>query len=324
MVAVGIVIMFSNVFLIEWFFQGIEKFSYITARSLAVRTLSVIFLFVFLKQGSDPIIYYLISASGFVITSALNMTFLKKHIRVRFENFGFTTHLKPLSIILGSTLAVSVYLLMDNIILGFIKNDTAVGIYSTAIRIVKIPFAVIVAISTVIIPQISRAYGSNDLEEVKILINKSFSFICLFGVPIAAGLFISSWFLVHNFAGDRFEQSVLPVKILSPVIMLVGLNNIFGFQILTPMGKEKYLLKAVVIGMVFSLVSNLCLIPLFSFVGAAITSLLTECVVTFFCFLFVRKYIKVIFDSKFFFQCVIGAGILLSYRIHSEKIGYQC
>ena len=195
--------MFSNVFMIEWFYQGIEKFSYITTRALIVRSLSVVFLFVFLKPGSNPVVYYSISASGFVITSILNMYFLKKYVKLSFKFSGLKQHIKPLSVILGSTLAVSVYLLMDNIILGFIKNETAVGIYSTAIRIVKIPFAVIVAISTVIIPQVSRAFNENNQIEVRSLLHKSFSFICLLGVPIAVGMFISSSFLVHKFAGDK-------------------------------------------------------------------------------------------------------------------------
>ncbi|GAB2700837.1 hypothetical protein GCM10027037_27210 [Mucilaginibacter koreensis] len=319
-VLVGIVILMANVFMIEWLYQGIEQFSYITTRALIVRVLSVIFLFVFLKPGSNPVIYYGISASGFVITSILNMFFLKKHVKLKFTSFNFKEHLKPLAVILGSNLAVSVYLLMDNMILGFIKNESAVGIYSTAIRIVKLPFAVIVAISTVIIPQVSQAFRDQDTERVQSLIDKSFSFICLLGIPIAAGLYISSSFLVHNFAGPKFSGAVGAVQILSPVIMLVGLNNICGFQILTPIGKEQYLLRAVIIGMVTSLVLNLCLIPVFSYTGAAVTSLLTECVVTFFCYYFVRKFITIRFDSKIFIQCTLGviAFFPIAYLIRNS------
>ena len=321
-VFIGLLIMYSNVFMIEWFYQGIERFSYITTRAVIVRTLSVVFLFVFLKPGSHPVVYYGISASGFVITGILNMFFLRGKIKVVLKLSGLKQHLKPLSIILGSTLAVSVYLLMDNIILGFIKNETAVGIYSTAIRIVKIPFAVIVAISTVIIPQVSRAFHDNNQEEVKSLIHKSFSFICLLGIPITAGMFISSSFLVHKFAGDKFLGAIVAVKILAPVIMLVGLNNIFGFQILTPLGKEKYLLRAVIIGMFVSIGFNLCLIPLFSYIGAAITNLFTECVVTLFCYIFVRKYLTVRFDLKILLQCILGAAFffLIAYFVRRINI----
>jgi O-antigen/teichoic acid export membrane protein len=322
---VGIIMLFSNFFLIEWFFQGIENFKYITTRALIVRVLSVIFLFVFLKPGADPVVYYAISASGLVITSILNMFFLRRHLTFKFRHFNFKEHLKPLSIILGSTLAVSVYLLMDNIILGFIKNENAVGIYSTAVRIVKIPFAVIVAISTVIIPQVSMAYSENDIEKVKLLIHKSFSFICLFGIPIAAGIYISSSFLVHNFAGNKFSGSIVPVRILSPVIILVGLNNIFGFQILTPIGKEKFLLRAVVIGMFVSLTLNLCLIPLFSYIGAAVTNLLTEAIVTLFCYIFVRKYITIKFDLTIFLQCTLGAAFffIIAFLIRGTSISFN-
>lgn len=325
MVAVGVLIMFSNVFLIEWFYQGIENFSYITARSLIVRTLSVIFLFAFLKPGSNPIIYYLISASGYYVTSILNMFYIKKHVKIKLSKLNLRDHLKPLVIILSSTLAVSVYLLMDNIILGFIKDEKAVGFYSTAIRIVKIPFTIIVAISSVIIPQVSQAFKNNDEDKIRLLIHKSFSFICLFGIPITAGIFISASFLVHKFAGEKFTESIVLVQILSPIILLVGLNNIFGFQILTPMGKEKYLLWAVIIGMIFSVTVNLLLIPVLSYKGAAITNLLTECIVTIACYLYVSRFFKVWFNLKVALQCTFGAALFfpIAYLIRSMHLNYN-
>jgi O-antigen/teichoic acid export membrane protein len=271
------------------------------------------------------VVYYLISASSFYVTSAFNIFFLKKHVKISFSRPNLKAHLMPLIIILSSTLAVSVYLLMDNIILGFIKNDTAVGIYSTAIRIVKIPFTIIVAISSVIVPQVSQAFHDGDVEKIRLLIHKSFSFICLCGIPIAVGIFISSAFLVHKFAGDRFSDAIIPVRILSPVILLVGLNNILGFQILTPIGKEKYLLSAVAIGMCFSLILNIILIPFFSYMGAAITNLLTECVVTLVCYLFVGRFIKIWFNIKIALQCAVGASFFfpIAYTIRSLHLNYN-
>ena len=253
LVFVGIFSMFVNVFTIEWFYQGTEKFRYIGIRSVISKSLSVIFLFVFLKKDLPLIVYYLFIVSGPAINAVLNTINLRKHCSISFKGLVLKQHLTPLLTILGSSLASSVYLIMDVILLGFMKGDVAVGIYNTAMRIVKIPYAIIGSTSTVIIPQMARAYKDADLKTIRTLIDKSFSFVCVIAFPIAAGIFLESHFLVGLLAGERFMNAIPVVKILSWVIILIGLAHIFGLQILNAIGKEKLVLRSVATGMVFSI-----------------------------------------------------------------------
>lgn len=319
---VGILMLFFSACSIEWFFQGIEQFGYITARSIIVRSLSVIALFVFLKAGSPPVIYYGVSASGYLFNSIFNLFYLRRHVRIQ-PMLQVKKHIKPLVIILGSTLAISVYLLMDNIILGFMKGETAVGYYAIAVRIVRIPFAVLGAVGAVIIPQVSQAYSRGDQAALQSLAGKSFSFTCLAGIPIAVGIYTVAPFLVNSFGGSKFGASIIVLQILSPVIIIIGLSSLFGMQLLTPMGKEKYLLRAVVAGMVFSLLVNCCLIPLFSYIGAAITNLLTECVVTTVAWHFVRRYVRLSLDVSIFFQSLLGALLFFPIAFLVRKLPWN-
>ncbi|RFM26673.1 flippase [Deminuibacter soli] len=309
-VLVGIGMLLFSAGSIEWFFQGMEQFGFITARSITVRSISVIALFVFMHAGAPPVVYYSISAGGYILNSICNLFFLRKYVQVK-PVLNIKQHIRPLVVILGSNLAISVYLFMDNIILGFIKGETAVGFYSLAVRIVRIPFAVLNAAGAVIVPQVSQAYSRGDIPALNSLADKSFSFTCVAGIPIAMGLFVASPFLVHLFGGDNFSESVIVLQLLSPVIIIIGLSSLFGMQLLTPMGKEKYLLRAVVVGMVISLVVNLCIIPFFSYKGAAVTNLLTECAVTATSFYFVRRYVKLQMHLNIFFQCLPGALLFI-------------
>jgi O-antigen/teichoic acid export membrane protein len=219
------------------------------------------------------------------------------------KHLQFKGHLKPLFILLSSALAVSVYVLMDNIILGFIKGDEAVGIYSTATKIVKIPFALLMAINAVIIPKVSMAYNDGKIDEIKELINKSFAFLCVVGLPVTVGINVSATFLVRSFAGVKFMNAVPVLQILSPVTMIVGCTFIFAAQLLTPMGKERVLVRISVAGMFFSLITNIILIPWLSYVGAAITN------------------IDIRFDSGIFISCLIGSlfFIPIAFLIRSLK-----
>lgn len=314
LVVVGVIMLFFSACSIEWFYQGMEEFGFITARSIIVRSLSVIALFVFMRAGAPPVVYYGVSASGYVLNGICNLFYLRRHVQFK-PVLHIRKHIRPLVVILGSNLAISVYLLMDNIILGFIKHETAVGYYSLAVRIVRIPFAVLNAAGTVIVPQVSQAYNRRDIPAVQSLADKSFSFTCVAGLPIAMGIYVAAPFLVTLFGGAGFSESIPVLQILSPVIIVVGLSSLFGMQLLTPMGKEKYLLRAVVIGMFVSLTLNCCIIPFLSYKGAAITNLLTECVVTAIAFYFVKRYVQLKMNMGIFFQCLIGVALFIPVSI---------
>ena len=325
LIYIGIAIMAFNVLAVEWVFIGIEKFAYLTKRTLVVRIICIILMFLLLSHQATSTYYYLTYASISILCGISNLFIVNKYVKFHFSQLQFKKHIKPLFIILSTALAVSVYILLDTIILGFIKGDVAVGYYSAAVRIVRLPFAFIGAISAVIIPQISRAYNEKKIAEVQKLLNKSFSFICIVGFPICMGLLISSSFIITSFAGHKFDNSIIALQILTPVIMLVGINSIFGAQLLTPFGKEKELLWCVLVGMFCSLVLNLILIPYLSFIGAAITNVITELLVTLLCFLFARRHIVIRFDNKILFNSFIGAlmFIPLAFFIRSMHLGYR-
>ena len=307
LVGIGIAMIFFGVLSAEWVFQGMEQFRYITSRTLIVRIISVIMLFAFLRTNSRPVVYYGILASGVIINGFINIIYLRKFVKFDFHNLHVKQHIKPLLIILGSSLAVSIYLLMDNVILGFLQSETAVGIYSTALRIVRLPLAIIGAVNAVIIPKISQAYHKRNFDELGEFANKSFSILCIFIFPVVTGIYVSSAFLVHLFAGNKFEGSVAALKILAPLVLINGLGNLVCIQLLAPMGKERYLLKAYLISMVFSLMINILLIKYYSFIGASYGLIITEIFATALCYYFLTKLIKLTFNLEVFFKCLVGS-----------------
>jgi len=320
LVGIGILMIISGVLSAEWLFQGMEQFAYITSRTLVVRSISVVFLFIFLRQNSPPFIYYAIMASGLVLNGLINVFYLRKLIKISFKRLNLMKHLKPLFIILGSTLAVSIYLLMDNVILGFMQGESAVGIYATALRIVRLPLALIYAVNSVIIPQVSRAYANKDFDTIKSLANKAFSLICVVSFPILTGIYVASPFLIHVFAGNKFDGSIIALKILAPLIIVIGIGNIICVQLLTPMEKERFLLRTYIISMIFSLLTNILLIKYFSYQGASYGMILTEIVATGLAYHFLRNTLKIRFNKKIFLQSLVGSLIFFPIAFIVRKL----
>jgi O-antigen/teichoic acid export membrane protein len=108
--------------------------------------------------------------------------------------------------------------------------------------------------------------------------------------------------LILFFAGEQFLGASLSLKILSSLVLLIGLSNIFGLQVLTPMGKDKYLTYSVVFGTVFSISLNFFLIPLYQELGAVITNVITEVIVTIMTFYYASKFLKLEFNYTFIFK----------------------
>ena len=90
--------------------------------------------------------------------------------------------------------------------------------------------------------------------------------------------------------------------ILSALSLLIGLSNIFGLQILTPMGKDKFLSYSVLLGVVVSVGLNLLLVPKYQENGAAWSNLIAEITVTAATFYFANKSIKISFDWYLFLK----------------------
>src|SRR5690606_13276546 len=135
---------------------------------------------------------------------------------------------------------------------------------------------VLTAFILVAIPRLSVSFNSGDLSVVKRLLGKSFGYIALIGVPAAIGLMVYAKDLIMLFAGPEFTPAVTALQIMTASVLIVGLSNVFGMQILNPSNNERLFFKAALVGMFVSLTFNLILIPYFGLYGTAITNVITE------------------------------------------------
>ncbi|NLR65285.1 flippase [Chitinophaga varians] len=295
---IGSVILFVSVFPSEWFFQGMEKFSLIAVRAFLIRILSIVLLFLWVRKPTDTALYYGITLLSIICNSLVNIYFLRREITLSFKNLNIKRHLGPLVYIFSSNVAISVYVLLDSILLGFLRNTEEVGFYTTPLKLNRVLLALLSAFSMVMLPRLAAAFSEKRMEEARALLTNSYRYVILLSIPVGVGLLLFSSDIVLLFAGNAFQESVIVLKITSFLMFLIGLSNIFGMQVLIPIGKEKVLLKTVSIGMFLSIGLNFFLIPFLGYIGAAVTNVLTELVVTFVSGYFAFKYVRFRFSYK--------------------------
>lgn len=275
----GTMLLLSSAFVVEWCYQGLEKFAFITKRTIVLRIAAILAIFVFVKEPEDAGIYYAINCTTVLVSAVVNQLYLRKDVPFTFRGLRLTRHFKPLLYISSTAMVSSVYTLLDSVLLGFYTNPQEVGFYTTSVKISKLAIMVLSAISAVLVPSLSKSFYESRIHDTQRLLSKSFDYTSLIGVPLCIGLITTAEPLILVFSGSAFTPAILSLRILAPTVLLVGVSYIFGMQILNPSGSESLFFKATLIGMLVSICFNVLLIPQLHHIGTAISNLIVETIV---------------------------------------------
>lgn len=291
---------------IDWFFIGIERFKFIALRSIVVKVIFIVLLYVSVREKADVLAYLWIVIGGIVVNNIWNLLLAIKYIDFRNITLNFfKKHLKPLFYIFATVVAASVYSSLDVVVLGFLKGFKDVGYYTSGAKINRMCIPFLTAMGLVLMPQIAQAFREQNEERIKLLIKESFEFVILLGVPMVVGLTVLAPEIVLLFSGDQFVPSILTMQITAPVVLIIGISTICSVQILTPAAKDKENAIAVICGLVVSVILNFLLIPIYGYLGATISNVAAEFTVMSFFVFFAFKVIQVNFDVKLLGRTVL-------------------
>ena len=314
---IGVGKLFFNYMLINWFFQGLENFKYIAARTIFVKILFVISVFLFVKTETDVKLYYFLVALTWAGNGIINFIYAKKYV-----SFNFT--LKINKAIIGSFFILGVYWFMNSMyttlnvaFLGFATNDIEVGYYTTANKLLTVIMTMFTALTSVMVPRVSVALKSNDNSEAKALIRKAINALILFAIPLIFFVFPFSQELIYLMSGKGYEGATTPLQIMTPLFFLVGYDQIIVLQTLLPMGKDKDILRNSILAASVGIISNIFLTLNFGKNGSAIVLILAELSVLLSSQFCVTKYLGLKIPFKLIIKHIIGFSpiIIICYVI---------
>ena len=274
----------------DWYYAGCERFKFVAMRSALIKALSVVALFIFVKDRGDLLIYALICVSTNIVNNTWNfIKLIREGIRPRLVLSGFRKHIKPVMLLFASAVAVSVYTLLDTVMLGFLAEYSEVAYYSNSANITRAIIAALTSFAGVAIPRISAYMSEGNEEKVQELAGKSFSMVSFLAIPAAVGLACIAPDFAPLFYGDKFYGTIVPLQIMSLIIVAIGFNNLSGVQVLIGLGKDRLYLRSVVIGAVTNLTLNFILIPVLGARGAALSSVAAESLIFILTMYYVRR-----------------------------------
>ena len=278
------VLFFLNVLLVlftpfglNWFYSGIEHYSYITIRNVFLKMILIPFVFILIRNQADYLKYAALTISSSIISFSCNYLYAKKFVIFYLpKTLDLKKHIKPMKYLFASNLAVSIYTNLDIVMLGIINGDREAGLYSIASKIKWILLAIVNAISSVLLPRLSNYYENGELEQYNNALNKSLSIVFSITVPMAVFFAEESFNCIIILAGKEYESAVLCMQILMPILVVSGFSNVIGNQILIPQSRDSQFMGAVVTGAGIDIIFNILLIQKFGCIGAAIATLVAE------------------------------------------------
>lgn len=277
----------------EWLYKALEQYTYITIRSIIFKFIAVIAMFLLIHAEKDYVMYGAITIFASSASNILNFINVHKYVELKpVGNFNFRRHFRPVVVFFAMTIATTIYTNLDNVMLGFMTSDIEVGFYSAAIKIKSILVSLVTSLGTVLLPRVSYYIEKNRMDDFKRIYEKAFNFVFVIACPLTIYFILFAKESISFLSGNLFEGSIVPMKIIMPTVLLIGLSNITGIQILVPLGKEKIVLYSEIVGAITDCVINAMLIPRFKASGAAIGTLVAEVAVLIYQMYVLKNYLK--------------------------------
>ena len=310
---IEILFLISSIMDINWFFFGIEEFKKTITRNTIVKVMNIILIFVFVKNSNDLWKYTLIMSSMTLIGQIILWSFLIKKIHfVRISYKDIIKHIKPNLILFVPVIAISLYKMMDKIMLGLISDVTEVGYYENAEKIINIPMSFITALGTIMLPRATNLMSKGSIEKVKQYISKSIGFVMFMSSAMCCGLIAIGYNFAPLFFGEEFQKTGTLIMLLSTTLIFLSFANVIRTQYLIPKEKDKIYITSVCLGAILNLIMNFIFIPICGSIGACFGTIVAEFIVMFYQTLSIKNELPIHDYIKSIIPFIIKSLIMLT------------
>lgn len=297
MMSLGAVKVLFNSLLINWFFQGMENFRYVTIRTIVVKSIYVVSIFLLVRKPEDYVIYYCLTTAMIVVNAVINLVYSSGIVSFSLKDVDLRLFSKPYFILGLYLFLTSMYTTFNVAYLGFVTNTTEVGYYSSSTKLFNIILAFFTAFTTVALPRLSVYIGDGNFKEYKSLLKKSMDILVSFSLPVIILCEVCAPGIIRILAGPGYEGGILPMRIVLPLIFIVGYEQVLIIQGLMPLKKDGAILINSCIGSIVGVSLNILLVSRMAAVGAAIVWLCSEIAVLLSAQFFMTKYVGISFPA---------------------------
>lgn len=283
----------------EWIYQIYEDYIYITLRSIVFQILSIILLFVFVRGPQDYLIYAAITVFSAVGSNILNFIHARQYCNIHVVfHFNWKKHMTPILILFAAGVANMIYVNSDVTLLGLMKNNYIVGIYSISSKVYSLIKTLISALLIVTIPRLALLFGSNRIKQYKNILSKLTNILVMLTLPVSTGLFMLAKEVILIISGPNYLRSINSLKILCFAYIFSILAWILSDCVLIPAKRENRVLISMTSSAILNIAFNIALIPFWNENAAAISTVLAEMCMFIINYHYAKDLVSDVFKSK--------------------------
>ncbi|WP_460018114.1 oligosaccharide flippase family protein, partial [Lactovum odontotermitis] len=285
---------------ISWYFSGRENFRAISLRSTVTRIISVILLFIFVHKPSDLWIYVAtLVLPSFVSALTFWPILLKEVDKPDICNLELFKHLRKTIVMFLPTQLTNFYLMFGVSMVGILDSVDHSGLFTQANTLIRLPLSIISAIGFAMLPHVANLFSEKNIIGIKKAILQSFNVSTGLAVGLFFGILAISLKFGSFFYGKGFEETGILMMIISPIILFLVWSNVFGYQYMLPLDLMKEFTISIVAGTFINVLFNLVMIPVFGVIGAAVTTVISELIISCIEWYFIRKtfYLRDLFHG---------------------------
>lgn len=289
---IGSLKLIFSLFLTNWLFQGMSDFKYITVRSVSVRCVFVVLVFLFVRNSDDAKIYYLLICLTIVLNAAINWNYGKRYRKFDLKKIKLSYYFYPVLSYGFYNILTSMYTTFNTVFLGFSSGDKEVGYFTTATKLYFIIMSVFTAFTTVMVPRIAKLVKDKNYTELQSISNETLELVVIFSIPIMAFCEINADEMIFLLSGEGFDGAVPVFRLVIMLLIIIGFEQIIIQQFLMAFASNSAIVWVSLTGAVFGLSANFILTPVFCSIGSAISWGISEFAVLIVGMFLVRKLMR--------------------------------
>lgn len=283
----------------KWLYMGIGEYGILAKSSIFTQIVSLVLIFIFVKKPEDIWKYALLNV---ISTSGFNLIcFIGIRNRVTFHRpkvFELLKHIKPVFVLWFMEMVVSVSTTLDTVMLGFLRDDYEVGLYTAGVKIYRIASMLISSFSAVVMPSMCECYADKRINEMKSYISEAIDMICMFSIPVFAMTVVLNKEMILILSGSVFIYAAPLVRILAFLIVIHPLSELIVARVNIATGMEKKSVFIFSIGAIVNVFGNIVLIPRLGARGASISTAISETIMLIMGIWIARRYLKIESECK--------------------------
>lgn len=268
----------------SWFFQGIEQMKYIAFINLTTKVLFLISLLLFVKTPKDYLLVPLLNAFAMTISTVISFWIIRKKFKMI---YAMPNILELKSVIKEgrhsfiALFAPTLYNSTAMFILGYTTNNSVIGIYASATKLIDAFNSIGILLSTTFLPYLSRNIQKH-LSFSKLMI--------LVGLVLSSTAFIfSEELILILFSSENVIVSKY-FKLLTPMILFIFIRFTYGPNYLMLIGKESIYKNIVFYSCFLFFIIAIIVIPILEIYGAIFILLVTTFVMAILTYFYANKY----------------------------------